>query len=88
TSDRTLIKLMTDGILLAELSHDRWLEAYDAIIVDEAHERTLNIDFLLGRLRQIHERRPELKIIITSATLDPERLSKHFNNAPIITVEG
>ena len=88
SSERTLIKLMTDGILLAELTHDRWLEAYDALIVDEAHERTLNIDFLLGRLRQIHQRRPELKIIITSATLDPERLSRHFNDAPIVTVEG
>jgi ATP-dependent helicase HrpA len=88
TSERTLIKLMTDGILLAELARHRWLEAYDAIIVDEAHERTLNIDFLLGRLRQIHARRPELKIVITSATLDPERLSAHFGNAPIAVVEG
>jgi ATP-dependent helicase HrpA len=88
TSERTLIKLMTDGILLAELARDRWLEGYDAIIIDEAHERTLNIDFLLGRLKQIHERRPDLKIIITSATLDPERLSKHFNDAPILNVEG
>jgi ATP-dependent helicase HrpA len=87
-SDRTLVKLMTDGILLAELARDRWLENYDAIIVDEAHERTLNIDFLLGRLRQIHARRPELKIVVTSATLDPERLSAHFGDAPILTVEG
>jgi ATP-dependent helicase HrpA len=87
-SERTVVKLMTDGILLAELGRDRWLENYDAIIVDEAHERTLNIDFLLGRLRQIHARRPELKIVITSATLDPERLSAHFGNAPILTVEG
>jgi len=87
-SERTLVKLMTDGILLAELGRDRWLENYDAIVVDEAHERTLNIDFLLGRLRQIHARRPELKIVITSATLDPERLSAHFGNAPILTVEG
>lgn len=87
-SPQSLIKLMTDGILLAELAHDRWLENYEAIIVDEAHERTLNIDFLLGRLRQIQQRRPDLKLIITSATLDPERLSRHFGDAPILTVEG
>lgn len=87
-SERTAIKLMTDGILLAELGRDRWLENYEAIIVDEAHERTLNIDFLLGRLRQIRERRPELRIVITSATLDPEKLAAHFGGAPILTVEG
>ncbi|MES2682959.1 MAG: ATP-dependent RNA helicase HrpA [Pseudomonadota bacterium] len=87
-SERTLIKLMTDGILLAELSHDRELLAYDTIIIDEAHERSLNIDFLLGWLKRLAPRRPDLKIIITSATLDPERLSKHFDGAPIHTVSG
>ena len=87
-SERTLIKLMTDGILLAELSHDRELLAYDTIIIDEAHERSLNIDFLLGWLKRLAPRRPDLKIIITSATLDPERLSKHFNDCPIHTVSG
>ena len=87
-SERTLIKLMTDGILLAELSHDRELMAYDTIIIDEAHERSLNIDFLLGWLKHLAPRRPDLKIIITSATLDPERLSKHFHGAPIHTVSG
>ena len=86
--EQSLIKLMTDGILLAELSRDRWLETYDALIIDEAHERSLNIDFLLGRLAQIRQRRPELKIIVTSATLDPERLSAHFGGAPILTVSG
>ncbi|TAJ52692.1 MAG: ATP-dependent RNA helicase HrpA [Nevskiaceae bacterium] len=86
--ERTLVKLMTDGILLAELQHDRELTAYDTIIIDEAHERSLNIDFLLGWLKRIASRRPDLKIIITSATLDPERLSRHFNNAPILTVSG
>ncbi|MDP3856846.1 MAG: ATP-dependent RNA helicase HrpA [Stagnimonas sp.] len=86
--ERTLVKLMTDGILLAELQHDRELNAYDTIIIDEAHERSLNIDFLLGWLRRIASNRPDLKIIITSATLDPERLSRHFNNAPILTVSG
>ncbi len=87
-SERTLIKLMTDGILLAELTHDRELLAYDTIIIDEAHERSLNIDFLLGWLKRLAPRRPDLKIIITSATLDPERLSAHFNGAPIHTVSG
>ncbi|MCY4125517.1 MAG: ATP-dependent RNA helicase HrpA, partial [Pseudomonas sp.] len=84
----TLVKLMTDGILLAETQHDRFLERYDTIIVDEAHERSLNIDFLLGYLKELLPRRPDLKIIITSATIDPERFSKHFNNAPIIEVSG
>jgi len=86
--ERTLVKLMTDGILLAELQHDRELMAYDTIIIDEAHERSLNIDFLLGWLKRIASRRPDLKIIITSATLDPERLSRHFSNAPILSVSG
>ena len=85
---RSLIKLMTDGILLAETQHDRYLEKYDTIIVDEAHERSLNIDFLLGFLKTLLPRRPDLKVIITSATIDLERFSKHFNNAPIVEVSG
>lgn len=84
----TLVKLMTDGILLAETQHDRFLERYDTIIVDEAHERSLNIDFLLGYLKTLLPRRPDLKVIITSATIDLERFSKHFNDAPIIEVSG
>ena len=88
STDRTLIKLMTDGILLAETQHDRFLEKYDTIIVDEAHERSLNIDFLLGFLKTLLPRRPDLKVIITSATIDLERFSKHFNDAPIIEVSG
>ncbi|WGW01665.1 ATP-dependent RNA helicase HrpA [Vibrio sp. YMD68] len=87
-SDNTQIKLMTDGILLAEISHDRFLNQYDTIIIDEAHERSLNIDFILGYLKELLPRRPDLKIIITSATIDPERFSKHFNDAPIIEVSG
>ena len=79
---------MTDGILLAETQGDRFLDAYDTIIVDEAHERSLNIDFLLGYLKWLLPRRPDLKIIITSATIDPERFSKHFGDAPIINVSG
>src|SRR5262245_13541400 len=90
--DRTraegLIKLMTDGILLAETQGDRFLDSYDTIIVDEAHERSLNIDFLLGYLKWLLPRRPDLKLIITSATIDPERFSKHFGDAPIINVSG
>jgi len=84
----TLIKLMTDGILLAETGRDRFLQRYDTIIIDEAHERSLNIDFLLGYIKQILPRRPDLKVIITSATIDLERFSKHFNGAPIIEVSG
>ncbi|WP_418642210.1 ATP-dependent RNA helicase HrpA [Vibrio chaetopteri] len=87
-SDNTQIKLMTDGILLAEIQHDRFLNQYDTIIIDEAHERSLNIDFILGYLRELLPKRPDLKVIITSATIDPERFSKHFNNAPIIEVSG
>ena len=79
-SDNTMVKLMTDGILLAEIQQDRLLMQYDTIIIDEAHERSLNIDFLLGYLKELLPRRPDLKIIITSATIDPERFSKHFNN--------
>jgi ATP-dependent helicase HrpA len=87
-SDRTYVKLMTDGILLAETQGDRYLEQYDTIIIDEAHERSLNIDFLLGYLKQLLPKRPDLKVIITSATINPEQFSKHFNNAPIVMVSG
>ncbi|OBF12592.1 ATP-dependent RNA helicase HrpA [Mycobacterium sp. ACS4054] len=87
-SDRTLIKLMTDGILLAEIQRDRRLLRYDTLILDEAHERSLNIDFLLGYLRELLPRRPELKVIITSATIEPQRFSDHFGGAPIIEVSG
>ncbi|WNC70213.1 ATP-dependent RNA helicase HrpA [Thalassotalea nanhaiensis] len=87
-SSNTYIKLMTDGILLAEMQRDRLLRQYDTIIIDEAHERSLNIDFILGYLKQILPKRPDLKIIITSATIDPMKFSKHFNNAPIIEVSG
>lgn len=87
-SDNTLVKLMTDGILLAEIQRDRFLNAYDTIIIDEAHERSLNIDFLLGYLKRLLPKRPDLKVIITSATIDVERFSKHFNNAPVIEVSG
>ncbi|OAT39034.1 ATP-dependent RNA helicase HrpA, partial [Proteus myxofaciens] len=86
--DNTLVKLMTDGILLAELQQDKLLLQYDTIIIDEAHERSLNIDFILGYLKQLLPKRPDLKVIITSATIDPERFSKHFNQAPIIEVSG
>ncbi|SDG93499.1 ATP-dependent helicase HrpA [Pseudomonas benzenivorans] len=88
SNERSLIKLMTDGILLAETQHDRYLEKYDTLIVDEAHERSLNIDFLLGYLKTLLARRPDLKLIITSATIDLERFSKHFNDAPIVEVSG
>ncbi|WP_252023249.1 ATP-dependent RNA helicase HrpA [Vibrio sp. SCSIO 43136] len=87
-SDNTQIKLMTDGILLAEIQHDRFLNQYDTIIIDEAHERSLNIDFIMGYLKQLLPKRPDLKVIITSATIDPERFSKHFSDAPIIEVSG
>ncbi|MGW0942881.1 ATP-dependent RNA helicase HrpA [Streptomyces sp. NPDC002623] len=86
--DATFVKLMTDGILLAEIQTDRELRAYDTIIIDEAHERSLNIDFLLGYLAQLLPRRPDLKVIITSATIDPERFSRHFGEAPIVEVSG
>jgi ATP-dependent helicase HrpA len=87
-SDQALVKFMTDGILLAETQSDPWLSAYDTIIIDEAHERSLNIDFLLGYLKRLAARRPELKIIVTSATIDTERFAEHFGGAPIVTVEG
>ncbi len=90
--DRTrpegLIKLMTDGILLAETQGDRFLDYYDTLIVDEAHERSLNIDFLLGYLKWLLPKRPDLKVVITSATIDPQRFSRHFSDAPIINVSG
>ena len=87
-SENTQIKLMTDGILLAEIQTDRFLNQYSCLIIDEAHERSLNNDFILGYLKQLLPRRPDLKVIITSATIDVERFSKHFNNAPIIEVSG
>ncbi|HSN43550.1 MAG TPA: ATP-dependent RNA helicase HrpA, partial [Propionibacteriaceae bacterium] len=85
---QTRVKVMTDGVLLAEIGHDRDLRAYDTIIIDEAHERSLNIDFLLGYLKQLLPRRPELKVIVTSATIDTARFSAHFNDAPVIEVSG
>ena len=92
TSNTASIKLMTDGILLAETQNDPLLKAYDTIIIDEAHERSLNIDFLLGYLREILPRRPDLKIIVTSATIDADRFAKHFESAkgpaPVIMVSG
>jgi ATP-dependent helicase HrpA len=87
-SDRTLVKLMTDGILLAEIQRDRRLLRYDTLIIDEAHERSLNVDFLLGYLHELLPRRPELKVIVTSATIDPQRFAAHFGDAPIIEVSG
>ena len=92
TSGETLIKLMTDGILLAETQNDRWLEAYDTLIIDEAHERSLNIDFLMGYLRTILPKRPDLKVIVTSATIDPDRFANHFTiqgrRPPVVMVSG
>ncbi len=87
-SDRTLVKLMTDGILLAEIQRDRRLLRYDTLILDEAHERSLNIDFLLGYLRELLPRRPDLKLLVTSATIEPQRFSAHFGGAPIVEVSG
>ena len=88
TQATSYVKVMTDGILLAELQQDRWLNQYDTLIIDEAHERSLNIDFLLGYLKQLLPKRPDLKVIVTSATIDPERFAKHFSGAPIIEVSG
>ncbi len=88
SADDTLVKLMTDGILLNELARDRQLRRYDTLIIDEAHERSLNIDFILGYLRQLLPSRPDLKVIITSATIDPERFSAAFGGAPIVEVSG
>ncbi len=87
-SKQTLVKVMTDGILLNALQRDPDLKQYDTVIIDEAHERSLNIDFLIGYLKQILPRRPDLKVIITSATIDPESFSKHFDGAPIVEVSG
>ncbi|MEO8810077.1 MAG: DEAD/DEAH box helicase, partial [Rhodanobacter sp.] len=87
-SERTLIKFMTDGILLAETQGDPWLSAYDTLIIDEAHERSLNIDFLLGYLKELAIKRPQLKIIVTSATIDTARFAEHFGGAPVVEVEG
>jgi len=87
-SSNTYIKLMTDGILLAETQGDPLLQAYDTLIIDEAHERSLNIDFLLGYISQLLPKRPDLKLIVTSATIDAQRFSRHFNNAPVIEVTG
>ena len=88
TSRNTVIKFMTDGMLLAEVQSDPMLRAYDTVILDEAHERSLNIDFLLGHLRTLRHKRPELKIIVTSATIDTEAFSKAFDDAPIVQVSG
>ncbi|MHA3078621.1 ATP-dependent RNA helicase HrpA [Acinetobacter sp. ANC 5502] len=87
-SNDSIVRLMTDGILLAELAHDRFLTKYDTIIIDEAHERSLNIDFIMGYLKQLLPKRPDLKVIITSATLDVNRFSEYFRQAPIFEVEG
>jgi len=88
TAETTYLKLMTDGVLLAELASDRLLKAYDTLIIDEAHERSLNIDFLLGYLRTLLPKRPDLKVIVTSATIDVQRFSKHFADAPVFVVQG
>lgn len=88
TSEQSYLKLMTDGILLAEIQQDKFLNKYEVLIIDEAHERSLNIDFLLGYLKQLLPRRKDLKLIVTSATIDVEKFSKHFNNAPIVAVSG
>ena len=88
TGDSTLVKVMTDGLLLAEIHRDRRLERYDTIIIDEAHERSLNIDFLLGYLKTLLPKRPDLKVVITSATIDTDRFSEHFEDAPVIEVSG
>ncbi|MGX6449261.1 ATP-dependent RNA helicase HrpA, partial [Patulibacter sp. S7RM1-6] len=88
SGENTLVRLMTDGLLLAEIQRDRLLRRYDTIIIDEAHERSLNIDFLLGVVKQLLPRRPDLKVVITSATIDPERFAKHFDDAPIVEVSG
>ncbi len=86
--ERSLVKVMTDGILLTEIQRDRSLRAYDTLIIDEAHERSLNVDFILGYLEQLLPRRPDLKVVITSATIDPERFARHFHDAPVVEVSG
>ncbi len=87
-SEATAVKFMTDGILLAEIQNDRWLSRYDTLIIDEAHERSLNIDFLLGYLKRLLPRRPDLKLVVTSATIDTARFAEHFGGAPVVNVEG
>ncbi|HEX6497889.1 MAG TPA: ATP-dependent RNA helicase HrpA [Micromonosporaceae bacterium] len=87
-SENSLVKLMTDGILLAEIQQDRALSQYDTLIIDEAHERSLNIDFILGYLKRLLPKRPDLKVVITSATIDPQRFSRHFDDAPVVEVSG
>ena len=87
-SDATAVKIMTDGVLLMELARDRDLRQYDTLIIDEAHERSLNIDFLLGYVRQLLPRRPDLRVVITSATIDTEKFARHFDDAPVIEVSG
>src|SRR5690348_4867127 len=88
TGRDTRLRLVTDGLLLAEIQRDPLLRRYDTVIVDEAHERSLNIDFLLGCLKRILAERPELKLIITSATIDPQAFSRHFGDAPVVEVSG
>ena len=88
TQADSYLKLMTDGILLAEIQNDRWLNEYQTLIIDEAHERSLNIDLLLGYIKTLLPKRPDLKLIITSATIDPERFSRYFDEAPIVLVSG
>src|SRR6266542_4511703 len=88
SSPDTLVRLMTDGLLLAETRRDRLLRRYDTIVVDEAHERSLNIDFLLGYVKRILPQRPDLRLIVTSATIDPQQFSRHFDDAPVIEVSG
>src|SRR5690606_13230870 len=88
TGPDSRVKLMTDGILLRELEHDRRLLRYDTLIIDEAHERSLNIDFLLGVLKRLLPQRPDLKVIITSATIDPQRFARFFGEVPVIEVSG
>src|SRR3984885_2040909 len=88
SSAHTLLRVMTDGLLLAEIAHDRLLRRYDTVILDEAHERSLNIDFLLGYLKAFLPKRPDLKVIVTSATIDVERVSEYFDGAPVVEVTG